>query len=73
MSDGTYAAGVDHVTELLPSFMTDIINSAPEDQKVRFLERSHRAIKQSACFNHECAMILFCPIRMPPFFPCINI
>lgn len=73
MSDGTYAAGVDHVTELLPSFMTDIINSAPEDQKVRFLERSHRTIKQSACFNHECAIILFCHIRMPSFSPCINI
>lgn len=73
MSDGTYAAGVDHVTELLPSFMTDIINSAPEDQKVRFLERSLRAIKQSAWFNHECAIILFYHIRMPSFFPCINI
>ena len=39
-SDGTFAAGVNHVTELLPSFMTDIINSAPEEQKVRFLEMS---------------------------------
>ncbi|MCJ1374532.1 hypothetical protein MMC20_005764 [Loxospora ochrophaea] len=34
-SDGTFAAGVNHVTELLPSFMTDIINSAPEEQKAR--------------------------------------
>lgn len=48
-SDGTFAAGVNHVTELLPSFMTDIINTAPEDQKVRFLDRSHRTMKQSAC------------------------
>ncbi|KAL9609388.1 MAG: hypothetical protein Q9167_005835 [Letrouitia subvulpina] len=32
-ADGTYAAGVYHVTELLPILMTDIINSAPEDQK----------------------------------------
>lgn len=37
-TDGTFAAGVNHVTELLPSFMSDIINSAPEDQKVRFLD-----------------------------------
>lgn len=36
--DGTFAAGVNRVTELLPSFMTDIITNAPEEQKVRFLE-----------------------------------
>ena len=35
---GTFAAGVFHVTELLPSFMTDTLNNAPEDQKVRTLE-----------------------------------
>jgi protein NRD1 len=38
-SDGTFAAGVHRVTELLPSFMSDIINAAPEDQKVRFLKQ----------------------------------
>lgn len=32
--DGTFAAGVTRVTELLPVLMNDIINSAPEDQKV---------------------------------------
>ncbi|KAK2746230.1 hypothetical protein FQN57_003352 [Myotisia sp. PD_48] len=31
--DGTFAAGVKRVTELLPVLMTDIINNAPEDQK----------------------------------------
>lgn len=36
--DGTFAAGVNRVTELLPSFMTDIITNAPEEQKVRLLE-----------------------------------
>lgn len=41
-SDGTFAAGVNHVTELLPSIMTDIINTAPEDQKVRFLDDTRR-------------------------------
>lgn len=35
--DGTYAAGVHRVTELMPSFMNDILASAPEDQKVRNL------------------------------------
>ena len=33
--DGTYAAGVHRVTELLPVLMNDIISSSPEDQKVR--------------------------------------
>ncbi|KAI4085924.1 MAG: hypothetical protein LQ344_008001 [Seirophora lacunosa] len=32
---GTYGAGVYRVTELLPMLMTDITNSAPEDQKAR--------------------------------------
>ncbi|KAK5071910.1 hypothetical protein LTS08_000994 [Lithohypha guttulata] len=32
-TDGTFAAGVHRVTELLPSLMTDIIGAAPEDQK----------------------------------------
>ncbi len=34
--DGTFAAGVNRVTELLPVLMNDIIQSAPEDQKVRY-------------------------------------
>lgn len=32
--DGTFAAGVNRVTELLPVLMTDIITNAPMDQKV---------------------------------------
>lgn len=31
--DGTFAAGVHRVTELMPVLMNDIISSAPEDQK----------------------------------------
>ncbi|KAG0157996.1 hypothetical protein PDIDSM_5509 [Penicillium digitatum] len=31
--DGTFAAGVKRVTDLLPILMTDIINNAPHDQK----------------------------------------
>ncbi|KAL2830356.1 hypothetical protein BJY01DRAFT_119488 [Aspergillus pseudoustus] len=31
--DGTFAAGVNRVTELLPVLMTDITNNAPDDQK----------------------------------------
>ncbi|KAI9823335.1 MAG: hypothetical protein M1832_002559 [Thelocarpon impressellum] len=31
--DGTFAAGVNRVTELLPVLMTDLIQQAPEDQK----------------------------------------
>lgn len=33
--DGTFAAGVNRVTELLPVLLTDIMNTAPDDQKVR--------------------------------------
>ena len=40
-SDGTFAAGHKRVTELLPSFMNDIINTAPEDQKVRLYKNAH--------------------------------
>lgn len=36
---GTFGAGVNRVTELLPMLMNDIINSAPEDQKVRLINR----------------------------------
>ena len=32
--DGTFAAGVNRVKELLPVLMNDIIHSAPDDQKV---------------------------------------
>lgn len=33
--DGTYAAGVHRVTELMPVLMNDILQSCPEEQKVR--------------------------------------
>lgn len=33
--DGTFAAGVDRITKLLPVLMTDIISSASEDHKVQ--------------------------------------
>jgi protein NRD1 len=33
--DGTFAAGVHRVKELLPVLMNDIILSSPDDQKVR--------------------------------------
>ncbi len=41
--DGTFAAGVNRVTELLPSFMTDILTNCPEEQKVRVLKSMHGA------------------------------
>ena len=39
--DGTFAAGVTRVTELLPVLMNDIIATAPEDQKVCLSCLSH--------------------------------
>jgi hypothetical protein len=43
--DGTFAAGVNRVTELLPVLMTDIIINAPEDQKVRSRRNMQTTIK----------------------------
>lgn len=52
---GTYAAGVSRVTELLPSFMNDMINNAPEEQKVRYLETSYQSKERSAsrCLTYD--------------------
>lgn len=50
--DGTFAAGVTRVTELLPVLMNDIINSAPEDQQVRF---SHEIQARPARVDQVCA------------------
>lgn len=36
-SNGSFAAGVKHITESLPSMMNDIISSAPDDQQVSLL------------------------------------
>lgn len=53
--DGTYAAGVHRVTELMPVLMNDILQSAPEEHKVRtFLRRHHRTRKQEAISPHTC-------------------
>ena len=64
-ADGTFAAGVKHVTELLPSFMTDIINTAPEAQKVRFLEMSLNTIVPLDHTNVDKTYMnaLFCCLR----------
>jgi protein NRD1 len=40
--DGTFAAGVTRVTELLPVLMNDIIATAPDDQKVCLSRLPHR-------------------------------
>ena len=53
---GTYAAGVGRVTELLPSFMNDMINNAPEEQKVRYLETSYESIDRSASRCLTCGL-----------------
>ncbi len=61
-SDNTFAAGVNHVTELLPSIMTDITNTAPEDQKVRFLDNHCRTFRWRArvTLSRKTAIALGC-------------
>lgn len=34
VEDGTFAAGVRRITELLPILMNDLVQNAPDDQKV---------------------------------------
>ena len=41
------------MTELLPSLMTDIINSAPEDQKVS------KTMSEESLSEHACASVGF--------------
>lgn len=59
--DGTYAAGVHRVTELLPVLMNDIFQNAPGEQKVRFIihSSSHtvRSFGDSICFGHDAPRI----------------
>ena len=60
-ADGTFAAGVNHVTELLPSFMTDILNTCPEEQKVRFLEKlMHNTIVTLDCMTADELVRMIC-------------
>jgi hypothetical protein len=58
--DGTFAAGVHRVKELLPVLMNDIIQTAPDDQKVRsnMLELSSLQAYQHICIS--------CGILLPP-------
>lgn len=55
--DGTFAAGVNRVTELLTVLMTDIINNAPEDQKVRTTRRYTRRITKLSHYHSRASSI----------------
>ena len=65
---GTYAAGVGLVTELLPSFMNDMINNAPEEQKVRYLEASYKSKDWPASRSQEIGRSLgsLAPLNQEP-------
>ena len=66
-ADGTFAAGVNHVTELLPSFMTDILTNCPEEQKVRFLDNLRGLMDQLAISISACTAVvtLICTHKKP--------
>ena len=55
--DGTFAAGVNRVTELLPSFMTDILTNCPEEQKVRIPENMFGAPDQLVISIGACTAV----------------
>jgi protein NRD1 len=46
-SDGTYAAGVNRVTELMPALMNDILQTCPEPQKVCKLMEERRELTRA--------------------------
>ena len=66
-ADGTFAAGVNHVTELLPSFMTDILTNCPEEQKVRFLDNLRGLMDQLVISISACTAVvtLICTHKKP--------
>ena len=70
-ADGTFAAGVNHVTELLPSFMTDILTNCPEEQKVRFLEKLRGLMDQLVISISACTAVvtLICTHKNKIFLP----
>jgi protein NRD1 len=55
--DGTYAAGVNRVTELMPVLMNDILQSAPKEQK---MSRQHLLVAhlQTLSVQLEAALLL---------------
>lgn len=72
-SDGTFAAGVHRVTELMPVLMNDMLQLLPEGQKVRLiLENSWSAcppcpiyasnvvVLQAECFLRATCAFIFC-------------
>lgn len=58
--DGTFAAGVHRVKELLPVLMNDIIQTAPDDQKVR---SNMLELSSLQAYQHIC---ICCGIWLPP-------
>lgn len=80
--DGTYAAGVHRVTELMPVLMNDILQSAPDEQKVRYLLTNRNlcvvavtdatsAVLASPCHGEDPLRSQSCiPSNLPPCLPC---
>jgi hypothetical protein len=71
-SDGTFAAGVNRVTELLPVLMTDIINNAPNDQKVRTQNTCKRK-QDTRCTRTHCAGCVIPSSPSPLYYPSVRI
>lgn len=65
-AEGTYAAGVGRITELLPAFMNDIIAVAPEDQKVRYLDMMLKAIRTASILERCKKMCCDVPASFMP-------
>src|SRR5215471_6790460 len=72
--DGTFAGGLRHITSVLPSLLNDIIQHAPDAQKVINLNTSKESVRRNAknfflflfFFHH---IVLFHVLTLfPPLF-----
>ena len=64
--DGTPAAGVHRVTELMPTLMNDIIATAPEDHKVRIKQKSALGLSATAGYKWNALQVARKVIAMAP-------
>jgi hypothetical protein len=67
--DGTFAAGVNRVTELLHVLLTDIINTAPDDQKVRYRYADAKSLKG---IPSTCVYVHFIEFRLHAIRSCFQ-
>ena len=71
--DGTFAGGLRHITSVLPSLLNDIIQHAPDAQKVIILKTNPKGTLEEMhtifCFFFRHIVLLFHLLSVLPLFP----